>query len=116
MKGGFAVSTLLTDLGTVVTSVFGFFIGMLLTLPDIPYTLPSLAVIAYTLCLAWYPVFFSLWHTIFAFLLLLAALLVSVTLCTRIICRTILCTLVSLCTIFYEVYFMVWTVMYIVFN
>ena len=96
--------------------LFGWLLGMLLASPGITCAEPSLAVIAYTLCLAWYPVFFSLLHTAFALLLLLLALAVSVILWLRCLRRTVLCTLCALPVLALEIWFLVWTVLFLIRN
>lgn len=100
----------------VLYAHFGWLVGMLLTVPGMPYALPSLAVIAYTLCLAWYPVFFSFWHTVFALCLLIAATCLCIVLSIRVLRHSILCFLCAIPVVILEVYFMVWTVMFIVSN
>lgn len=100
----------------VLYAHFGWLVGMLLTVPGMPYALPSLAVIAYTLCLAWYPVFFSFWHTVFALCLLIAATCLCILLSIRVLRHSILCFLCAIPVVILEVYFMVWTVMFIVSN
>lgn len=100
----------------ILYGLFGWLLGMLLTTPGISCVEPSLTVIAYTLCLAWYPVFFSLLHTAFALLLLLISLTVSIILLLRCLRRTILCTICTLSVLALEIGFFGWTVLFLVRN
>lgn len=100
----------------ILYALFGWLVGMLLTVPGIPYVLPSLAVVAYLLCLAWYPVFFSFWHTVCALCLLVVAIFLCIALTLRVLQHSILCFVCAITVLILEMYFMVWTVMFIVSN
>ena len=93
-------------------ALFGLQIALLASVPGVPWKDSACAVVAFTLCLAWYPVFFSFWHTVFALVLLGVSFCLSVAVWLRSLRYTLLGMLCTVPVLFFESYFIVWTVLF----